>query len=262
VSFPRDAILTDLNRDGWDDLMVVTRTEVQIRYNSALPTGDRFSTVNYEMPLQDGQSAAVGDITGDGVPDIYLVQGYANGSNADDLILTGPSWSPLSVPPAESGTGDSAKFIDILGHQNVIVTNGRNYARGPVQFVSFQPIQPASTTLPAPVQPSNTSPPKVPRPLNPLPKATKVIRLPSNKRCLGRRGVRILIRRISGVALESATVFVNGKRVRVVRRNLHAPFSVGALQGRKFSVRVIVRTADGRNLSRSRRYHGCSARRR
>ena len=79
VDNPRDATLADVNRDGWDDLVLVRRTELQIRLNQANLT--RFSQVDFSTPLVDGKSVSVGDLTRDGFPDVYVVEGGESGPN-------------------------------------------------------------------------------------------------------------------------------------------------------------------------------------
>jgi hypothetical protein len=141
LNSPQDATLSDLNGDGWEDLVVVTAQELQVRFNLGCATCARYSRVDLRVPLVDGRSVAVGDLTGDGLKDIYVVQGFADGKNAEDMLLAGPDWAPMKLPQADAGTGDTAEFIKILGRQTVIVTNGYSpgpyYSRGPVQFISF-----------------------------------------------------------------------------------------------------------------------------
>jgi hypothetical protein len=141
VDYPRDATLSDLNDDGWQDLVLVTAQELQVRLNLGCASCARFSKVDLRVPLVDGRSVAVGDVTGDGIKDIYVVQGSSNDENADDLLLAGPSWTSMAIPQADVGTGDTAELIDIRGRETLIVTNGYSpgsyYSRGPVQFVSF-----------------------------------------------------------------------------------------------------------------------------
>jgi hypothetical protein len=136
VAWPKDAKLADLNGDGRDDLVTVTKDELQIRLNRA--TGVRFSTVHNRVALADGMSVAIADVTTDGFPDVYVVQGRANGRNADDLLLTGPSWFSIFIPQTDVGYGATADIIDVAGRKTVLVTNGFDLSRGPVQFISFR----------------------------------------------------------------------------------------------------------------------------
>jgi hypothetical protein len=255
---PRDATLADVNGDGWDDLVVVKAFQLQIRLNQACAGCPRFSQIDYSLPLVDGKSVAVGDITGDGFQDIYVVQGRdSNDENAPDILLAGPSWAPLAIPQADVGVGDTAEFIDVLGKKQVIVTNGFSpgsfYSRGPVQLIGFRP---ASNPPPTPIP---GSPPLSPQPTRvaQLPAADRIIRLPSGRRCVTRRSFRIRIRPVSGVVFSSAAVFVDGKRVKVVRRHLELPIKLRRLPKRAFVVKVEVMTKDGRKVTRSRRYRGC-----
>jgi hypothetical protein len=135
VTWPRDAKLADLNGDGWLDLVIVRQNELQIRLN--LGSGSRFSFVHHRAPLVDGVSAGVGDLSGDGQPDVYVVQGFDGAQNASDVLLAGPAWKPVPVPQADAGTGDTVEFLTVLGRPTALVTNGRDFSRGPVQFISF-----------------------------------------------------------------------------------------------------------------------------
>jgi hypothetical protein len=137
VIYPRDATLSDLDGDGREDLVILTRDELQIRLNRG--GGIRFSRVDYRLSVDRGMSLAVGDVTVDGHPDIYVVRGTANGRNADDLLLAGPSWLRLKIPQARSGVGTTAEIINVLGRPMVLVINGFLDAHGPVQLIGRFP---------------------------------------------------------------------------------------------------------------------------
>jgi hypothetical protein len=138
VTSPRDAALSDLNGDGKVDLIIVQQKQLQIRLN--LGSGARFSQIAYSASLVDGMAVAVGDLTGDGHPDVYVVQGSATGGrNADDLLLEGPGWTAVGVPPAYRGVGSTVEFINVSGRPVALVTNGHLTAHGPIQFVSLRP---------------------------------------------------------------------------------------------------------------------------
>jgi hypothetical protein len=136
VAWARDAKLRDLNGDGRNDLITVTAKELQVRLN--LGGGARFSRIHRRVPLLDGMSVAVGDLTGDEHPDLYVVQGYANDRNWNDLLLAGPGWLGLEIPQTDIGRGCTADSIDVGGRETVLVTNGLDLIRGPVQFISFR----------------------------------------------------------------------------------------------------------------------------
>jgi hypothetical protein len=136
VNWPRDAVLQDLNGDGLKDLIVVTASELQIRLN--LGQGARFGQVDKRVSLVDGAAVTVGDFTGDGILDIYVVQGLANDRNADDLLFAGPTWLRAAAIQAKAGTGCTADFLKDLGRPTALVGNGCDFSRGPLQFISYR----------------------------------------------------------------------------------------------------------------------------
>jgi hypothetical protein len=119
---------------------------------------------------------------------------------------------------------------------------------------------PAATTPPDPAStPSADVPTSPPPSLPPLPRAADVIGAPSTRRCASRRRFRIRIRRLANITFLSASVFVNGKRVKVVRgKRLTAPVDLRGLPRGRFGVRIEVTTSDGRNLKHTRRYRTCT----
>jgi hypothetical protein len=85
-------------------------------------------------------------------------------------------------------------------------------------------------------------------------------RLPSNRTCRSRRDFTIRLRRGK---LRSARVFVNGKRVKVLRGSrLRARVNLRGLPKGRYTVRVVVVTKAGRRLVEKRRYRTCVARKR
>jgi hypothetical protein len=136
ADLPREATLEDLNGDGLEDLIIVTEKELQIRLN--LGQGARFGQVHKRVSLVDGMSIAVGDFSGDGLLDVYVVQGFANDRNWDDLLFAGPAWLRAATIQAKVGTGDTADLIRVLGRPTALVTNGSAFSRGPLQFISYK----------------------------------------------------------------------------------------------------------------------------
>jgi hypothetical protein len=136
VDWPQDATFGDLNGDGLQDLIVVTASELQIRLNRG--QGALFGRVDKRMPLVDGKAVAVGDFTGDGIRDVYVVQGFASDRNWDDFLLAGPAWLRVAIVQAKAGTGATANFIRVLGRPTALVTNGYRITRGPIQFISYR----------------------------------------------------------------------------------------------------------------------------
>jgi hypothetical protein len=137
VTWPRDATLSDLDGDGRLDLVVLTTEELQVRLNRG--GGARFSQVDFRLSVRQGMALAVGDVTLDGEPDIYVARAAEGGRNAADLLLAGPGWLSIGIPQAQAGVGSAAEIINVLGREMVIVTNGFLDAHGPVQLIGRFP---------------------------------------------------------------------------------------------------------------------------
>jgi hypothetical protein len=91
------------------------------------------------------------------------------------------------------------------------------------------------------------------------PPASSYIKLPSNRRCLSRRRLRIRLVRHKGVTFVSARISVNGRRVKTVRgRKLRLPIDLRGLPKGRYRVTVSVRTSRGRTITVSRRYRTCT----
>jgi len=85
--------------------------------------------------------------------------------------------------------------------------------------------------------------------------------LPSAKRCRSRRSFIIHLRAPRGETLKSATVLVDGHRVRVLRgRLLHARVNLTGLPRGTFRVQISLITRSGRHLHQTRTYHTCRPR--
>ena len=98
-------------------------------------------------------------------------------------------------------------------------------------------------------------------------KATDVIKLPSNKKCVSRRKFRIRIRQPGGIKIQVAQVFVNGKKVRVLTRKLLgkkrkvSTVNLRGLPKGVFKVRIVVLTTEGKDLRHTRKYRTCAKKR-
>ena len=98
-------------------------------------------------------------------------------------------------------------------------------------------------------------------------KPASVIGLPSNKKCVSRRKFRIRIRQPGGTQIQTALVFVNGKKVRVLtrkvfqRRRKVANVNLRGLPKGTFKVRIVVLTSEGKTLSGTRTYRTCTKKR-
>ncbi|HEX2087725.1 MAG TPA: hypothetical protein VHF89_18715, partial [Solirubrobacteraceae bacterium] len=86
----------------------------------------------------------------------------------------------------------------------------------------------------------------------------KTIQLPSARTCRSRRNFLIRLRRPKRGRIEVARVYVNGKRVKVLRRGrLVARVDLRGLPAGRYTVRVVVRTTRGRRIVERRRYRTC-----
>ena len=94
-----------------------------------------------------------------------------------------------------------------------------------------------------------------------------VIGLPSNKKCVSRRKFRIRIRQPGGIQIQTALVFVNGKKERVLTRKVFqkkrkvANVNLRGLPRGTFKVRIVVLTSEGKTLRGTRTYRTCTKKR-
>jgi hypothetical protein len=95
------------------------------------------------------------------------------------------------------------------------------------------------------------------------PKATDVVGLPSNKKCVSRRKFRIHVRQPGGIKIQTALVFLNGKRIKVFNsryfRKLRktATVNLRGLPKGTFVVKLVVLTTQGKTLKGKRKYRTC-----
>lgn len=120
------------------------------------------------------------------------------------------------------------------------------------------------TTPPAGSTPPPAAPSPVPSPTRPTPAgvtASSVIKLPSARKCVSRRRFRIRLVIPKGLAVKSATVSVNGKRVKVVKGSrLRSVVDLRGLPKGRFTVKVVVTPKSGKSLRSQRRYRTCTPR--
>ncbi|HEY8637822.1 MAG TPA: hypothetical protein VIL64_01180, partial [Solirubrobacteraceae bacterium] len=91
-------------------------------------------------------------------------------------------------------------------------------------------------------------------------RAQPAAQLPTSRRCASRRTFVIHLRRApKGDKVLSATVNVNGKRVKVLRgKRLHAPVSLRGLPAGTVRVLITAVTRKHRHLRSVRIYHTCA----
>jgi hypothetical protein len=95
-----------------------------------------------------------------------------------------------------------------------------------------------------------------------------VVQAPSNRRCVSRRKFRIRIRQPGGIKIQTALVFVNGRRVKVLKRKVFrrlrsvSNVNLRGLPQGTFVVKIAVLTTEGDTLRGTRKYHTCTKKRR
>ena len=122
-----------------------------------------------------------------------------------------------------------------------------------------------SAPAPAPTTPA-PAPVVVPRPpVVAAPaafKAADFVALPSARKCVSRRRLRVSLKVPRGARVRGADVFVKGKRkARRTAANLTVPVNLTGLPKGTFPVKIDVTLADGRKLSQTRRYKTCAPKR-
>jgi len=101
-------------------------------------------------------------------------------------------------------------------------------------------------------------------PLPPQPSFKDTVRLPTQgkRKCLSRRNFTIRLRNPKNDPLVSATVFVNGRRVRVAEgAQLTAGVDLRGLPKGRYTVKIVAKTVLGRTIQGTRRYRTCAPRR-
>jgi hypothetical protein len=149
VGVPTDqalgAHLEDLNGDDRLDLVMVSTKLLQIRLADS---DGRLTEVVHTQPLAHGHGLAVGDVNGDGSPDVYAVDGCLDRRDRPDVMLlndgTARGWTQVDVPPPGDGCGDIAAAFDWDGDgaDEIMVLNGGGTSQpldldGPDQLLTF-----------------------------------------------------------------------------------------------------------------------------
>ena len=150
------AEIVDVSGDGVGDLVLVHLHDLQVRLGRS---DGSFGTPVLTRTLAHGHGLAIGDVNGDGRPDIYAVDGCDDRVNAPDVLLLnggdGRTWRQLELPALpmgeDAGCGDTAAMVDFDrdGKQDIIVLNGGGNAQpldldGPDQLLTLGSWRPPS----------------------------------------------------------------------------------------------------------------------
>jgi hypothetical protein len=135
----RYAVMADVNEDGWLDVVGFNTNATQFRIQLANVGGTTFGPPAATRAVGAGAEVAVGDTSGDGNPDAYIVTGA---TNPDTLLLgdgSGTQWTVSPLPQATSGGGQSVIPFDYNenGTVDMIVMNGADGTSGPIQLITF-----------------------------------------------------------------------------------------------------------------------------
>jgi hypothetical protein len=143
-----DLKFADVNGDGLRDLVFIRATQVGVRLAKANQTV--FLGASQVKTLNAGRMVDVGDFNGDGLLDLYALQG--NGApgcmisdcpdNHTDYLYPGTSPGKFSTTPISidaAGSGDTVNSILVAGQLNMIVANGANLTNGPIQLLAVTP---------------------------------------------------------------------------------------------------------------------------
>lgn len=249
---------------------------VTVAGNSAVDQDSQGGGIFYNDDAVTVRHSIVAGNTAGGVIDECYVNGTVASAatnlatNAADCGFTGPadiSADPLLGALADSGGTTNTRApapgspaIDRVPFAECPALDQRGFARTGAGAACDLGAHEAGAPAPAPAVPSPTpaptpSPPPKLRPLNSI----RVFTLPSSKRCLSRRAFTIRIRKLKGVTFASATVLVNGKRVRAVNgMRITAPINLKGLPKGRFTVRITAIATDGRKVTGTRRYRTCT----
>jgi hypothetical protein len=135
----RDIEVADFNGDGRLDLAELNRKLLQV----SLANADGTFSTGYQLSLAAAVAMAVGDVNGDGRPDIYIAR--ATTGNSGHLMLVnggdGTSFISMTIPEPGSGHADDVIAIDYdhNGRTDFVTFNGSGVHGGPVNLLAFYP---------------------------------------------------------------------------------------------------------------------------
>lgn len=211
-------------------------------------------------PLLTGGAANLGR---DGATGGYLLA--TSGLNVPTLELAPDGSATGAMAPAGlPGTGPSPDLaLDAVNRRWLVVGVGPAAGTSELEvngvFSGAAAAPPAPSPAPVPAPQPTAAPVTEP---SPAPKLASLATLPSTRKCVSRRSFRIRLREPKGVQIAEARVFVNGRRVKTVKGvRRTANVDLRGLPKGRFTVKIELRTADGRKVTGTRRYRTCAPKR-
>jgi hypothetical protein len=131
------ARLTDLDLDGMDDLVTVTKSRVDVWRR----TGVSSIAKAWSSQTPGARSVAVADATADGLPEIYVTTWASDLSNPNpqDFLFVNDgtfSFHAATIPQVTAGQGASAAVVPYGSSNAFLVANGPNGLKGPIQVIA------------------------------------------------------------------------------------------------------------------------------
>jgi len=134
------------------DLVYIRNGQEGVRLGTA---SGKLASATQTHTMTAGRAVEVTDVNGDGIPDIYALQGngqpgcltcmtnypdylYLGGMATVGKYTSGAGVSGTYQTDA-SGSGDTVNALTINGHNDLIVGNGANLINGPLQLWGFAP---------------------------------------------------------------------------------------------------------------------------
>jgi hypothetical protein len=138
----QDVAFGDMDGDGLDDLVIVKKTRVDVRYNTGDPDAP-YTELGHRVLLEDvAVDVVVGQFTGDEALDIFVVRQGEECTdltkakiNERDIIMIGPELEPLTMELENTGCGDVAAVVD---EHLILVLNGAEFTRGKIQLLDLR----------------------------------------------------------------------------------------------------------------------------
>jgi hypothetical protein len=214
-----------------------------------------------------GVLALAGELNGDDPADPYY-QFVPIGVGGKSVT------SPFTLTPEGQALGfhDNTKGIGTNNDINCCPTHNsfQEPAAGTALKVAERDGANAAETLFAEgtISGGQIQPPGASGPLPPIFGRGGLVQAPSTRRCVSRRRFRIRIRERGGFKIETAQVFLDRRRIKVIKRRVFARkrhtarIDLRGLPKGIFKIRIVVLTTQGDSKRGTRRYRTCTKKRR